>query len=253
MGRPVGNILGTAENGSRLVTVGGITYVDNSRAFVDIYDKYGLNPEYVSQLSEWELKNSIREASYPDEYFFEEGNLMAALTGVNTNNSDALTDYLAVDLNVVARYYELPNPVNYDSDYLFKNDLLSSNPQLNIISGVDEIKEFDLENGSTFLEYAQDNFKNGGGFVHRGYKNTVFSVDDIITTSTLGHEMVHVEQDKINPYVRHSTGEYEAYLYGRYIQYLQGTASDNDLAAELLRGIQASTGKTAEELLNGGY
>ena len=255
-------VIGVAEDGSRLIRVGGTIYVDTSTASVDIFEKYGMNltsePGYLDYSN---LKRMIQDSSYNDGYFFDGDNLIAALTGVNPNNSDAITDYIAVDSNVIAGKYNLPNPNNYSDITTFENDFMSytSNNQINIIT--DEFEKYPLRGSSqeSIAEFFQKDNEAGGVFTP-DYPNNIFFVEDrlkdvnVENIEVIGHEVVHLEQNKLYPtyFMMNSRGrEYEAYTYSTYVKLIDRSKIPiNGLESALTNQIRSSApASTIEELL----
>ena len=255
-------IIGVAEDGSRLVKIGGVTYVDTSMVSTDIYKKYGIDltsePGYEDILN---LKRKIQDYSYSDGFFYDGNNITASLTGVNPQNNDAITDFLAVDSNAIAGKYNLPNPNNYSDMATFNSDFMSyaSNNQTNII--LDEFDKYPLKRSSSesIADFFNKDNEIGGVFTPE-YPNNVFVVEDrlkdinVESIEVIGHEVVHLEQNKIypDPFMMNSRGrEYEAYLYSTYVGLIDQSkipfnGIENALADQIVLSAPAIT---VEELL----
>lgn len=254
--KKAGTILGTAEDGSRLVTVGGITYVDRSMVGVDIYKKYGVEEVTFSEVwNETMLKGKIKEASPVDKSLTGKDALLQSLTGVNPNNTDAFTDFLAVQSNKLAGDYDLPNPNQFDDINSYQKALLDLNPDVEIIAGSEAIKNFDLTHGTSFTDYV--NKRSVLGFASIAYPNNIFHVSETLDMATVGHEYLHLKQ--YQDYFRYRTTftpaetEFQAYLYDRNISLLDNGLPDyeaGEITEYLIEGMTESSKKTVDELLD---
>ena len=206
-----------------------------------IFKKYGLSE--TSSIEE--IKEAIRASSYTKGQTISQVDLLASLTGVNSVDEAALLDYLVVDTHAISTIHNVPNPAVYGDVGIdaFVSALIEQNKGVNYVQGSQAILSYD----SFVANYYKNNPGAGGFFINAPkYANDVFLANG--DPGTLAHELLHLNQYAAGSGGLNATSEYQAYLYQIMTDYANNKGV-GDVAAELIRGITASTGKTVEQLL----